>query len=123
MSKNVKIIVIVACFFVAAIIFYFTSIRRSVIDTAGNEKIWFKCVNPKCQASFAFTATEVSKQQSNELGQQAFKCRDCGENSASMAQKCRKCDEIFIMKMVPGYRDRCPKCKYSYIEEMEKTQK
>jgi hypothetical protein len=102
----------------------------------GDGKIWFKCVNPKCNAAYSLSPDEFTKLQGDSPmmipGQmQAFKCQKCGQQSAYMAQKCenKKCGEVFILQMgSPGqanqdFPDRCPKCKYSVIEQMEKEQK
>jgi len=105
----------------------------------GDGKLWFKCVNPDCNQSFSLTPDEFAKSQGDNPmmmmpmmmpgQQQAFKCQKCNQKSAYMAQQCEKCKEVFIMQMpMPGqenqdFPDRCPKCGYSAIEQMEKEQK
>jgi hypothetical protein len=140
MSKNVKIIVSVACLVLAAGILYFTTFSGGSGGATGDAKIWFKCVNPDCNQAYSLTPDEFAKAQGdNPIGPmmmmmpgqqpQAFKCQKCGQQSAYMAQQCEKCKEVFIMQMpVPGqanqdFPDRCPKCGYSAIEDAEKQQK
>jgi hypothetical protein len=143
MSKNVKIIVAVACLALAIGIFCFTSglFSGGGGGGSGDGKIWFKCVNPDCNQPYSLTPEEFAKTQGDNPmmmmpmmmpgQQQAFKCQKCSQQSAYMAQKCEKkeCGEVFIMQMpMPGqenqdFPDRCPKCGYSASEESEKQQK
>jgi predicted RNA-binding Zn-ribbon protein involved in translation (DUF1610 family) len=137
MSTNVKIVVAAVCLIVAAGIFYFTVLGGSGGSlSSGDQKTWFKCVNPDCNATYSLTPGEFAKLQGNNPmmpmmmpgQQQAFKCQKCGQQSAYMAQKCEKCGEVFIMQMATApqgnqdYPDRCPKCGYSNMEAMEKQQ-
>lgn len=137
MSKNVKIIVSVVCLVLAAGILYFTTFSGGGTG-GGDAKIWFKCVNPDCNQAYSLKPDEFAKLQGDNPmmmpmmmpgQQQAFKCQKCGQQSAYMAQQCEKCKEVFIMQMpAPGaanqdFPDRCPKCGYSAIEQMEKEQK
>jgi hypothetical protein len=139
MSKNVKIVVAAACFIVAASIFYFTVLGGSGGSlSSGDQKMWFKCFNEKCNAAYSLTPDEFAKLQGDNptmmmMGQmQAFQCQKCNQKTAYIATKCEneKCDEVFIMQMgmVPGqanqdFPDRCPKCGYSAIEQMGKEKK
>jgi hypothetical protein len=141
MSKNVKLIVAVACLVLAAIIlsWNFGLFSGEGGGGGGNTVIWFKCVNPDCNSTYSLKPEEFAKIQSESgMGpmmmmpgqQQAFKCQKCSQQSAYMAQKCEKCGEVFIMSMAPpaagetpDYPDRCPKCSHSAIEEMSKEQK
>ena len=140
MSNNVKVIVAVACLALAVGIFcYMSGIFSGSSSSGGDGKIWFKCVNPKCNAAYSLTPDEFAKLQGNNPmmpmmmpGQTpAFQCQKCSQKTAYMATKCenKKCGEIFITQMpMPGkanqdFPDRCPKCGYSAIEQMEKEQK
>lgn len=138
MSK-IKIIVAVACLLLACGIFYFTMLRDAGGGLGSSDtNIWFKCVNPQCNAAYSLKSDEFAKLQGNNPmmpmmmpgQQQAFACQKCSQQTAYMAQQCEKCKEVFVMQMAmpaagetSDFTDRCPKCGYSSIEEMEKTQK
>ena len=55
-------------------------------------------------------------------GPMLFNCPECGQKSCAVAQKCQKCDNIFITGQAqdPRYPDRCPKCGFSAIEDRQK---
>jgi len=45
-------------------------------------------------------------------------CRQCGEESVFLAEKCAECEHVFFKASAGGqYGDKCPKCGYSAIEE------
>lgn len=52
-------------------------------------------------------------------------CPKCHKKTCYMAQKCQKCKNIFVFGQAkdPQYPDRCPKCKFSEIEDMQKNPK
>lgn len=51
----------------------------------------------------------------------ALKCEKCGQPSAYAAVKCGKCGLVFEAGAVKNdFPDKCPKCKYSKIEDERK---
>lgn len=57
-------------------------------------------------------------------GQQvAMVCPKCNKKTCYSAQKCLKCKNIYIYGQArdQNYPDRCPKCKSSELEDLEKN--
>ena len=88
------------------------------------------CVNPDCGHIFELTREERREQMLTKGrqamrrrgGPQAFICPQCGEESAYQANKCSKCNTVFIADYTSGdFADRCPECSYSAIEERRAT--
>ena len=80
------------------------------------------CTNPQCNAEFEMTLEEIRKA-SSEMGPMGggFLCPECSKKSALIAEKCPYCEHTFIPNPSPGdFRDRCPKCGKSKMEEMRK---
>jgi len=52
------------------------------------------------------------------VGPALMNCPQCGEKSCIQAQKCEKCENIFYSGQAGDrkYPDRCPKCKFSAVE-------
>jgi predicted Zn-ribbon and HTH transcriptional regulator len=52
----------------------------------------------------------------------ALPCKKCGRKSLHKASKCDKCGDIFLEGALGKnyYGDKCPKCGYSYTEELKK---
>jgi hypothetical protein len=134
MSKNVKIIVSIACLALAIGVLYFTTdIFSGSGGGGGGGKTWMKCVNPDCNQAYSVTPQEFRQMQGENAldmmpmsqGPPVFKCLKCGQESAYIAQQCEKCKNVFINGEAGDetYPDRCPKCGYSYLEEAVKLQK
>jgi hypothetical protein len=53
----------------------------------------------------------------------AMECPKCHKKTCYVAQKCDKCKNIFVFGQAkdPQYPDRCPKCRFSQIEDMQKN--
>lgn len=121
-SKKKPIIFIVSCLVLAAGVTVFT---RSGGGSIKNP-IQMLCV--ECNAEF-----EVSHRQFDghikKYGPMAargmpFRCPECGEDSAYMAVKCKKCATVFLMDPAAGdYPDICPECGYSEIEERHRNKR
>lgn len=130
-KKVVMIVIIVACLGLAAVI--------AVINLGGGDSgggggvaaagpLPTLCVNRDCGHIFEMTRDE-HRQQMRERGRMmgrggppAFTCPQCGEESAYQANKCSKCNTVFIADYTSGdFADRCPECSYSAIEERRAT--
>jgi|GEM_PF-2742082 len=50
-------------------------------------------------------------------------CPKCGKKTCCAATKCPKCKNIFVFGQAKDqqFPDRCPKCKFSEIEDMQKN--
>ena len=135
--KQFMVGVIVACVVAAAGITFW--IHRGRSSTPGAKRqIYVLCANPDCGKSFEMTAKEfreIMQAQSPErmapmmgpmgLGQMAFTCKSCGEESVYLAQKCERCGKVFIVDYTAKDRfpDRCLECGYSEIEQRKQAQK
>ena len=87
------------------------------------------CVNPDCGHVFEMTTEErrqIMREQGRMMrrgGPPAFTCPQCGEESAYQANKCPKCNTIFIRDFTSDdFADRCPECGYSAVEERRNLQ-
>ena len=136
MSQNLKVGIIIGCIVLAAVIYF---------STAGGSgghfkesKILIKCANPTCNQGYELKQEEFSKMQSespsalmpsmtpNEPAQ-GYKCVKCGKQTAFAAEECgnKSCGNVFMSgeSRDEQYPDKCPKCGYSAVKEMEKQQK
>lgn len=89
-----------------------------------------KCTHPGCGVTYKLSGAEFKELFHNPKspvmpGQEVFPCRVCGRNTATVAQECEKCTEVFIMNHMSlqqgSYPDKCPRCGYSTIEEKLKN--
>lgn len=123
-KKPVMIGIIVVCFGVAAFITFRGGGVKPVV-IAEDATTWMKCVNLKCNGGN--TVYEMSlkeyrdfqKEHSAEETTPALICSKCGKGSAFEAMKCPQCGNVFIAgeSGPQDFPDRCPKCKYSALEE------
>jgi hypothetical protein len=53
----------------------------------------------------------------------ALECPKCGKKSCYIARKCQQCENIFVLGQArdKNYLDRCPKCRFSAIEDRQKN--
>ena len=56
-------------------------------------------------------------------GQMTIDCPKCNKKTCYPAQKCTKCQNIFVFGQARDsqFPDRCPKCKFSEFEDMQKN--
>jgi hypothetical protein len=99
------------------------------------------CTNPECghkEAVDRMKFVEMVKQKEKELGitdedlamgrgrgvgtQIPLTCPKCGKDAFVSGNFCDKCQEIFPAQE-GQYRDKCPKCGYSRLEEIQKNLK
>ena len=92
-------------------------------ESFAREKTWVKCRNQACEAEYEITKKEyfeyVEKHADLALLEvPPLVCKKCDQESVYRAVKCAKCGLVFETGTVPSdFEDRCPKCKYSKIEE------
>jgi DNA-directed RNA polymerase subunit RPC12/RpoP len=87
--------------------------------------IWMLCDNPDCEAAYEISEEEFAELMRGKgrpgpgmMGQLAFVCRECGQETAYRGMKCPKCGALFIRESIDGdYADRCPDCGYSAMEK------
>ena len=124
-AKQVKVIISVACIVIAIVVFF-------VFNKPGGSKIdintkYLLCTNEECGASQKLTKEEfhdLLTQAGNPRGVMdfAFLCSECGEEAAYKANRCPKCQTIFLYDFeTSNYRDKCPECGYSKAEERYKN--
>ena len=127
-KKMIMIAAIVICLLLAAVI---TAMRLmkpgagSIESISESEMMWVKCINPKCGAEYQMSVKDyyAAMQGGGDTvpdGQTRLgRCKECGRDSLVKAIKCKKCGHVFVEGSVPDdFSDRCPKCKYSEIEDL-----
>lgn len=117
-----KIGLFLALFVIAGIIFYVTSGGGNNTQNLKKTSQPMLCTNLQCNAEFKITLEEVREASSKmDVMGGGFLCPVCGKESSQIAEKCPYCEHTFIPYPSPGdFRDRCPKCGKSKMEEMRK---
>ena len=119
-KKTVMIAIIIVCLVLAAGIFILSR------PDAGPNKGPVRMLCEECDATFKMGREEFKKalQATGKLSMMnpvpiPLKCIECGEEEAAYyACTCRQCKVIFIEDTTSGdYKDRCPECGYSAIEQ------
>ncbi len=132
-KKPIMIGVIVVCVVAAVAI---TLSRRGggggIGEIASDEMVWVKCNNPACKAEYQTGKRAFFEERSKRFDPSAETvpaviCKECGKPSVYEAVKCANpsCGIIFFKGASgPGdFSDRCPKCKYSAMEESREQRK
>ncbi len=98
---------------------------QGVEDIDLSEKTWVICTNPKCQTQYEIGRREYFEYvENNRMGPvvPGMECQKCGDASIYRAVKCGKCGHVFLYGSKGlDFADRCPKCKYSKMEEDRKA--
>ena len=125
--KTVMIIVAISCICLAAFITYWMNFRGGDPRLSPDRPVYFKCLNKKCGYVKETTAKNMNEEMDQylqpsmmDLGPTRYQCPECNKRSMFVADKCSKCDTVFVQRTSEEYPDRCPKCKYSALEEEEK---
>lgn len=101
----------------------------TIDDIPEDEQVWVKCTNPDCGAAYRTGKKEFYRKvnetvRSNPREITGLTCRECGKDTLQEAVKCAKCGTVFATGAVGGdYHDRCPKCRFSSIEQEMKERK
>ena len=117
-----KIGLLIGLLVAAGVVYYVTSGEATDTQNLKKTSQWLLCVNPKCNAAFEKTLEDV-REESETMGAMGggYLCPECGKKSAQLAEKCPYCGNVFIPRPRPGdFRDRCPKCGKSSMEERRK---
>jgi hypothetical protein len=128
-KKRIKVVIIATCLSAPLIaIAYLMSIAyiervRFIRDARewNNVKVCLLC--RRCQHSWQMRKRDyfeymLEHQDPNSWFPPEVFCPNCRENGGWKAKKCGKCGFIFqIGDGVHDFPDRCPNCRYSYIEE------
>jgi rubredoxin len=123
MNDKFKIIIVLVCILIAGIIFAVTLTGSDEgIDKLSGEVVYIKCTNPNCAYVEEIDKADFFQMIHKEYDdvEANLECSKCGSR-AYRAIKCSNCGHIFRKGTVGNdYRDRCPECGYSQIEENRK---
>jgi len=122
-ARLVKIIFSIACVVIAVTLFFV--LNKPLGGGAGGDRNtkYLLCTNEECGASQKLTKDEyydllVQAGSPRMVMNMAFICSTCGEETAYKADKCIKCQTIFLQDLeTDDYSDRCPDCGHSKEEE------
>jgi len=120
-----KITVIIACVVLVALITYLTLPKRIGVGTINeNESVWLKCSNSACNSEYQIGKKPyfefIQENASPRMMRPPMLCKECNQKTVYRAVKCDKCGLIFYYGTSKDFMDRCPKCKYSKIEDSGK---
>lgn len=129
-KRIVKIVLAVGCLALAGVITFYQFGGGGGTGSMSDRLIYLKCLNKSCDHVEETNTKEFSKilEQNQgplgmgmEMGPMRFDCLKCGKKSMVTAEKCPKCDTVFVQNPMAtkDYPDRCPNpdCKYSDMEE------
>jgi hypothetical protein len=131
-SRNKLVIVASIVCLIAAIVIVFMWLKpENPYKGLEGQSMWLMCRNAECNNTWqmkvdAFLKYEKENMNPNDPISPVFQvCPKCGQKTGSPAIKCPKCETVFFEGSAPAigeaardiYRDRCPKCGYSQIED------
>lgn len=130
-KKTIMITIVVACLALAgAVTFSMRGTQKAGLEgvKAGEEMWLVKCSNPDCEVDYQIdkreyleTLAKRREELSMGMGSPPLICQECGKDSVYKALKCEKCNVTFFTGSVRrDFKDRCPECGYSKIEEVRK---
>ncbi len=130
-TKQSRLIIIASVCFAAALVIILVIYNPFKHRTPlYSRPIYMLCTN--CNHPFVMTHGEYYKvlQSKGAIGAGGpitppppLECPSCHKNAAFAAQKCDKCGTVFFANpdAYGDYQDRCPKCRYSKMEERYKN--
>lgn len=126
-KKILAVVIAIVCLASAGIVTWVTKEKTSGVSSIPrSEQIWVKCINPDCQAEYQMGKRDyferaMKERSPDEIGLPLLPCEKCGKKSLCRAVKCEKCGYVFARGSVDNdFEDRCPKCRYSKVEEGRK---
>ena len=82
-------------------------------DSGRVKEVQMLCLCEECNAEFVISAGKFRKH-SESAGQKGglgmIDCPECGQDTASIAYKCKHCEAVFLPGILAGTRGRCPEC-------------
>ena len=127
-KKMVMIVVTIVCILIAVGSVVMTSMKDDMPNS--NKKTTLMCKSLDCKAVYEITTKELNALlpandpskgliMNPDMEYMTIKCKECGEKSAQIAEKCKKCGYLFILNYdaTDDYLDRCPDCGYSKLAE------
>lgn len=129
-KKSIMLAIVVVCLVIAGIALLATREKDFDLGSVRGEVALLMCEDENCGATYEidmadyFNQLKKRQKETGAIGTPALFCKECGKETIYRAIKCPKCGEIFFRGTVEDdYADRCPKCKYSKIEESAKQRK
>ncbi len=127
-KKPIMIGVIVGCLVLAGVITFATRSRSGggLEDLERGVMYWVKCTNADCEHAWEMDRKDYFQylkdhQDPMSMSAPGIVCPECGEESGYRAEKCAKCELIFMRGSVPhDFADRCPECSHSETERLRK---
>ena len=129
-KKTIMIAIIILGFVVAGAISYKNYVRNkpTSFKSFAGQLTWVKCSNKNCNAEYQmdlkdyYTALKENPDPNYPSSIPALVCEKCRQKSVYLAEKCEKCGLVFYLYSsgAKDFKDRCPKCRFSKIEEEEK---
>lgn len=133
-KKKVMIIVIVICVVATISIAVLTNNRGGSSSRVLTNPVQMLCINPECGDEYEISTEDFTKIM-EEQGlfsminpvdpTPVFTCPKCNEKSVYVAEKCKKCGEVFLQDYSAEDKcpDRCPECGYSKTKEFEQSRR
>jgi len=130
MKKPIMIGIVIVCLALAVMITMKRRSEKNKYDPHNMEygQIWVKCNDTKCNAAYEMDKNDYliflrENYVAPMTSKPAMVCNECGKKTVYEALKCEKCDTVFYPNEAKeGRRDTCPKCGYSKIEEIIKSE-
>lgn len=115
-KKRVMLGVSVCCVVIAILITVL--IRSAKTESNLSGAVQMLCQNAKCAYSFEISEKEfkdmIDKNVTMQMGSFSagqFKCPKCEHVTVSVAEKCQKCNNVFVQRGTK--RTKCPKCGHT----------
>lgn len=122
-KKAIMIVVIVACLVLAGTITYRRTVGASEdLSAFAGQTIWVVCTNEDCEAQYMMDKKDYYEDVTKKgkgFSIPALVCKDCGEESIYITEKCEKCGTVFFKGSVQeagSFSDTCPECGHSAFE-------
>lgn len=126
-KKPIMVGVIVVCFVLAGVIWYKSSVGGGPdLKQFKDKTTWVQCGNEPCGHAWEMNLKEYFEFVEKNADPRSIlppplTCPKCKEPSGYRAEKCAKCEHVFVRGSVPDdFADKCPKCGHSQIKEDRK---